>query len=126
MPPRAALPVTTIIPFAELPSCAAQCYPLFDANGACVPPHVPTAEPSVYDACFCGFGALQPFKTGAQGVCNTACPENQADLTSIQGWFTSLCADVATNTGTSSGATSTATSAGSNSGAQQGGGGGSW
>ena len=117
--------MTTIVPFTELPSCAAQCYPLFDANGACVPPHVPTAEPSVYDACFCGFGALQPFKQGTGGVCDQACSD-PAGLTSIQGWFTSLCADAATNTDTTTTATATSTSAGSNSGAQQDGGGGSW
>lgn len=121
-----ALPVTTIIPFAELPSCAAQCYPFYDANGACVPPNVPTAAPSVYDACFCNFGSLQPFKTGTSGVCDSAC-DDPSNLSSIQGWFTSLCAGAtASATGTSSSSTSSSTAAGSNSGSGQSGGGGSW
>ncbi|KAK8056387.1 hypothetical protein PG993_001614 [Apiospora rasikravindrae] len=39
-----AQPATTVVPFASLPSCATLCGPLYDANGACVPPAAPQAD----------------------------------------------------------------------------------
>ncbi|AEO53794.1 hypothetical protein MYCTH_2295600 [Thermothelomyces thermophilus ATCC 42464] len=82
---------TTFIPPAPtLPACVSSCGVLYDVNGACVPPAAPTAEPSVYESCFCNDPRLAAFKTSANGVCDAACP-NPADLTSIQGWFTSFC-----------------------------------
>ncbi|KAL2161669.1 hypothetical protein VTH06DRAFT_8231 [Thermothelomyces fergusii] len=82
---------TTFIPPAPtLPACVSSCGVLYDVNGACVPPAAPTAEPSVYESCFCNDPRLAAFKTGANGVCDAAC-QNPADLTSIQAWFTSFC-----------------------------------
>jgi hypothetical protein len=85
---------TTLFPVATLPACVSQCGPLFDVNGACVPPAAPTADASTYDSCFCSDPRLAPFKTGTAGVCDTACTANPADLSSIQGWFTSFCNNV--------------------------------
>ncbi|RYP57086.1 hypothetical protein DL769_009706 [Monosporascus sp. CRB-8-3] len=117
-----ALPSTTIVPFASLPSCALECGPLYDANGACVPPAVPANDASVYNTCFCNNAALQGLGQGTSGVCENQC--NEQGLSGIRDWFTSFCAQNAaapTTTGTSS--TSSATSSGSIPAGQQGGGG---
>ncbi|KAK4098823.1 hypothetical protein N658DRAFT_488169 [Parathielavia hyrcaniae] len=85
---------TTIFPIATLPACASQCGPLFDVNGACVPPAAPTADASAYDSCFCDDSRLAPFSTGTAGVCDTACTASPADLGSVQDWYTSFCESV--------------------------------
>ncbi|KAI2640375.1 hypothetical protein GGS26DRAFT_155151 [Hypomontagnella submonticulosa] len=119
-------PVTTVVPFASLPSCAVQCGPLYDANGACVPPAAPAADETTYDNCFCAYNKLQPFKQGTSGVCDTACVTDPAGLSSIQGWFTSLCNKAAAAvTTSSSSSTSTGTSS-ADSNKQANGGGGDW
>ncbi|KAI1459123.1 hypothetical protein F4805DRAFT_102464 [Annulohypoxylon moriforme] len=110
-----AQPVTTVVPFASLPSCAVQCGPLYDANGACVPPAAAQADETTYDSCFCKYDSLQPFSKGTSGVCDNACTGNAAGLSSIQGWFTSFCAKAATATTSSSSSTSTSTSGSSSS-----------
>ncbi|KAI0135380.1 hypothetical protein F4814DRAFT_19951 [Daldinia grandis] len=110
-------PVTTIVPFQSLPSCAGECGPLYDANGACVPPAAAVADENTYDTCFCAYDSLQPFKQGASGVCDTACTNDNGGLSSIQGWFTSFCNEKAAATTSSSPSTSTGTgSSGSNDG----------
>lgn len=113
---------TTVFPLASLPSCAASCGPLYDANGACVPPAVQTAAASVYDACFCKDARLTAFSAGTAGVCDAACVATPADLGSIRNWYTSFCANVGEVTTTSGGSSSTdSASSGNNSG-----GGGTW
>lgn len=122
-------PITTIPPFAALPSCATLCGHLYDANGACVPPAATTAAASVYTSCFCNYADLAPFKTGTAGVCDSACTADAGGLSSIQSWFTSMCNDVkavATTTGSSSSSTSTAGSSSSKSGSSSSSGGGDW
>lgn len=74
-----------------LPACVSECGPLFDVNGACVPPAAPTAAPETYASCFCNDPRLAGFKTGITGVCDNACTVNPADLGAIQRWFTSFC-----------------------------------
>ncbi|KAM0332033.1 hypothetical protein ACHAQA_002302 [Verticillium albo-atrum] len=123
-------PSTTIIPFGTLPACAASCGVLYDANGGCVPP---ASGNDVDNNCFCSFAALQPFQQGSvNGVCDSAgCAPT--DLTSIQSWYTSYCADAGiggteqTITSGESSATSTPT-AGSSAGnsSNDGSGGGDW
>ncbi|KAI1082722.1 hypothetical protein F5B20DRAFT_481374 [Whalleya microplaca] len=111
-----ALPATTVVPFSSLPSCAAQCGPLYDANGACVPPAAPTADANTYDTCFCAYSSLQSFKQGTSGVCDNACPGDANGLSGIQSWFTSFCDGKAVATSTSTAASSsTGASSGSNS-----------
>ncbi|OTB06720.1 hypothetical protein M426DRAFT_106780 [Hypoxylon sp. CI-4A] len=109
-----AQPVTTVVPFTSLPSCAVRCGPLFDANGACVPPAAAQADATTYDQCFCSYDSLQAFSTGTAGVCDTACTDDAGGLGSIQGWFTSFCGEAAQATASSSSATSTSTSSSSN------------
>ncbi|GJC99177.1 Integral membrane protein [Colletotrichum higginsianum IMI 349063] len=119
---------TTIMPFADLPACALNCGPLYDANGACVPPAVPAADGSVYNACFCSQAVLQPFKTAATGVCDAAACD-AAGFSSIQGWYTSFCNSVAGGAATqaSSSPGSSATSGSSRgSGSSNSGNGGDW
>lgn len=114
---------TTIFPLQTLPACATACGPLFDVNGACVPPAAPTADAGVYDRCFCGDARLTAFSTATAGVCDNACTATPADLGSIQNWYSSFCGSVqaaAGNTAKTS-STSTATAAANNSG-----GGGTW
>ncbi|KAK3990371.1 hypothetical protein QBC44DRAFT_67028 [Cladorrhinum sp. PSN332] len=82
----------TLVP-QSLPTCVSSCGPLYDVNGACVPPAVPKADTNVYNSCFCNDARLAPFKSGTSGVCDAACPA-PADLTSIRNWFTSYCANV--------------------------------
>ncbi|OLN96272.1 hypothetical protein CCHL11_04482 [Colletotrichum chlorophyti] len=122
-------PTTTLVPFAQLPACAQLCGPLYDANGACVPPAAPVTDETTYENCFCNFGALQPFKTAAAGVCGDAAQCDAAGYSSIQGWFTSFC-NVAAGGATQSltSATSTATSGSSrgSSGNSNNGNGGDW
>ncbi|KAF4589720.1 integral membrane protein [Ophiocordyceps camponoti-floridani] len=87
-------PITTIPPFADtakLPDCARACGPLYDANGACVPPAAPQSDPAAYTACFCSHAKVAPFSKGTAGVCDAACTANQAGLQSIAGWFQSIC-----------------------------------
>ncbi|KAK4167091.1 hypothetical protein QBC43DRAFT_286008 [Cladorrhinum sp. PSN259] len=81
----------TLVP-QSLPTCVSSCGPLYDVNGACVPPVAPTAAANVYNSCFCNDPRLAPFKSGTAGVCDAACAA-PADLTSIRNWFTSFCAD---------------------------------
>ncbi|EQL00643.1 hypothetical protein OCS_03646 [Ophiocordyceps sinensis CO18] len=48
---QAQAPITTIPPFndaGKLPDCAKRCGPLYDANGACVPPAAPEAAAGSY------------------------------------------------------------------------------
>lgn len=100
---------TTIMPFAQLPACAVNCGPLYDANGACVPPAVAAADANTYDRCFCSQGVLQAFSTAAGGVCPAAGCDD-AGFSSIQGWYTSFC-----NSVTGGAATASSSSAGSSS-----------
>ncbi|KAI0872110.1 hypothetical protein GGS24DRAFT_468885 [Hypoxylon argillaceum] len=110
-------PSTTIVPFASLPTCAVKCGPLYDANGACVPPVNPSTDESSWDSCFCDYSTLQSLKTGANDVCDGNC--DSQGLSSIQSWFTSFCNEAAATTTTST-SSSTGTSASS------GKGGGNW
>lgn len=102
---------TTLVPFASLPSCVAQCGVLYDVNGACVPPAVATADAGTYDACFCKDARLAVYSTATAGPCDAACATEPAALGSIQGWYTSFCANQgAVQTQTTSGTSSTGTS----------------
>ncbi|PFH63433.1 hypothetical protein XA68_10024 [Ophiocordyceps unilateralis] len=87
-------PITTIPPFtdvARLPDCAKSCGPLYDANGACVPPAAPQSDAAAYTACFCSHAKVAPFSRGTAGVCDAACTANQAGLQSIASWFQGIC-----------------------------------
>ena len=87
------VPITTIPPFADtaiFPPCAVSCGPLYDANGACVPPAAAQADADTYEDCFCSHNAVAAFSTAFTGICDAAC--GQAELTSIGGWFRDLCA----------------------------------
>ncbi|CAK7272344.1 hypothetical protein SEPCBS57363_005083 [Sporothrix epigloea] len=100
----AASPVTTLMPFASLPSCATNCGHLYDANGACVPPAVTSGPVAQYASCFCNNALIAPFSTGTAGVCDDACTADAGGLSSIHVWFSSYCAaeqkNLATNTAT--------------------------
>ncbi|QUC19365.1 uncharacterized protein UV8b_03606 [Ustilaginoidea virens] len=116
----------TIVPFDDpnkFPSCAKACQPLWDANGGCVPPAIPTADVSTYDSCFCANGKVAPFMNAATGVCDAACPPQ--GLSSIAHWYSTFCESVrfsgntpqTSNTGTqTAGATNTPGSGGTSSG----------
>lgn len=97
-------PSTTIVPFATLPSCAAKCGPLYDANGACVPPVNPSTDKNSWTSCFCSYGSLQPLKSGPNDICSGSCSADPQGLPGIQSWFASFCnaAPVATGTSTTS------------------------
>lgn len=116
VPFPAGLPITTIVPFSALPSCATACGHLYDANGACVPPAAPTGDSVQYASCFCNNAQIAAFSTGTAGVCDDACtaPGDSGGLQSIHGWFSSYCSvnqkAVATETKTTSTGKSTATS----------------
>ncbi|KAL6693999.1 hypothetical protein J3F84DRAFT_378323 [Trichoderma pleuroticola] len=87
-------PITTIVPFgnrALLPACAAGCGHLYDANGACVPPAIPTNSPAVYTSCFCYDSRLTAFSTTTAGVCDNACTAEPNGLASITSWYHSIC-----------------------------------
>lgn len=122
----------TIAPFNDinkLPACAAGCQPLWDANGACVPPAVAAADAKVYGQCFCANHNVAAFSTAASGVCDNACPGDAKGMSSIAGWFSSFCDVKAGNTPKTTGATSagaTSTPGSSNSGSSNSGGGGDW
>ncbi|KID86464.1 integral membrane protein [Metarhizium guizhouense ARSEF 977] len=126
----------TIVPFndiSKLPACANACGPLWDANGACVPPALPTADASTYESCFCADSRIAPFSTGGgANVCPNACPGNPQGLSSIGNWFTSFCNGKAPKntpqtTGTNTAAeTNAAGSSGSNNGGSNSGNGGDW
>lgn len=107
---QAGAPVTTIVPFNNqqvLPACAAACGPLYDANGACVPPQVAAdGGAKAYTSCFCLDQRVAAFKTATQGVCDEAC--GAEGLSSIAGWFRSMCG---TATKTNGGSTQTQGSA---------------
>ncbi|GAP86112.1 putative integral membrane protein [Rosellinia necatrix] len=100
---------TTIVPFASLPSCAADCGALYDANGACVPPVNPSTDESSWNSCFCAFGTLQPLKSGPNDVCVGTCNSDPQGLAGIQSWFTSFCNVVAAPTTSTGAPTSSST-----------------
>lgn len=111
---------TTIVSFAALPSCATECYHLYDANGACVPPAVSTADALTYGSCFCSNTLVAPFSTGTAGVCDDACTTQADGLASIHTWFSSYCSEnakelAAETTTTSSSSASTSSSSSSSS-----------
>ncbi|KZZ90474.1 integral membrane protein [Moelleriella libera RCEF 2490] len=122
----------TIVPFqdpAQIPACAVNCQPLWDANGGCVPPAIPSAEPTVYQACFCANKNVAAFSTAVSGVCDNACPGDPQGVSSIARWFSQACNVQAgatntpkTATSTSAKAANTAGSSGSNNGGNNGGG----
>lgn len=95
-----ALPSTTIVPFtntAILPSCAAACGPLYDANGGCVPPAVDAAlGTTAFTSCFCANTAVTAFSSAVTGVCDDAC--SAGGLSSIASWFRSICSVKADDT----------------------------
>jgi hypothetical protein len=95
----------TIVPFSTLPSCAAKCGPLYDAQGACSPPVVSATSLS----CFCSYGALQPFYTTTTGVCDGACPNDPNGLSGIQSWFQGLCSKGTSQTQTTASGSSPTT-----------------
>ncbi|PNY23221.1 Uncharacterized protein TCAP_06833 [Tolypocladium capitatum] len=87
-------PITTIVPFSDLsklPDCAKECGPLYDANGACVPPAAPPADPAAYTACFCSDSRLAAFSRASTGVCDQACTGLPGGLQSVAGWFQAIC-----------------------------------
>ncbi|KAI3328961.1 hypothetical protein HD806DRAFT_481215 [Xylariaceae sp. AK1471] len=116
-------PSTTIVPFASLPSCAVNCGPLYDANGACVPPTNPSTDEGSWDSCFCAYSSLQPLKSGPNDVCNGVCSADAQGLPGIQSWFTSLCNKAVAPTTTGTSATSSSTSGNGKSGDNESGGG---
>lgn len=80
-----------ILDKSKLPSCAFNCQLLTQAQSLCVPPTAPTADPAVYQTCFCNSNYVAPFRAGGTaGVCDAECP-TPSDLTAIQQWFTGLC-----------------------------------
>jgi len=117
-------PSTTIVPFASLPSCAVNCGPLYDANGACVPPANPATDEGSWDSCFCNYGSLQPLKSGPSDVCKGACNADPQGLPGIQNWFTSLCNKAVDPTATTTSAPNTGTGGANAPGKNQGSGGG--
>ncbi|KAK0632772.1 hypothetical protein B0T14DRAFT_491066 [Immersiella caudata] len=108
---------TTVFDAASLPSCLPQCGVLYDVNGGCAAPGIPSVG-----SCFCNDPRLAPFSTGITGVCAPGGCTDANDLSSIQRWYTSFCgnqANVATTTGAGAGQTAVSSSNG-------GGGGGTW
>ncbi|GAB0138029.1 hypothetical protein EsDP_00006276 [Epichloe bromicola] len=123
----------TIIPFndiSKLPACAVGCQPLWDANGGCVPPAIPAADPKVYGECFCANSKVAAFSTAVSGVCDNACPGDPKGVSSIAGWFSNFCnvkAGDTPKTAVSTSAGPTRTPGSSNSGSiSDDGGGGDW
>lgn len=85
-------PITTIPPFSNqqvLPACASSCGPLYNANGACVPPAVAVADGAAYESCFCAFAEVTALSSTTAGVCDNVC-EDQG-LNQIATWFQDLC-----------------------------------
>ncbi|APA06528.1 hypothetical protein SS1G_12771 [Sclerotinia sclerotiorum 1980 UF-70] len=103
-----------IVPFSsDLPSCASQCGPLSDVQGACVPPQ--TAD--VSSSCFCADARLKPFLTGTTGVssvCGAASCTSTADLQAIETWYEQYCNTPSASTTASSGGSSATSSSSSN------------
>ncbi|OAQ95514.1 integral membrane protein [Purpureocillium lilacinum] len=129
-------PITTIPPFndgSKLPDCAKACGPLYDANGACVPPAIKTADSAVYTSCFCAQPKVAPFSKGTSGVCDNACDGVNGGLQSIAGWFQGICNvknaggnGAKTTTGATTTTSGQSASTGSSSKNSGGGGGGDW
>ncbi|KAH8788040.1 hypothetical protein F5883DRAFT_597723 [Diaporthe sp. PMI_573] len=94
---------TTIVPFSTLPACVSSCGPLFDVNGACVPPAAPTADASAYDACFCSDARLAAFSTTTGGVCDAACAADPSGLATLTSWYQSLGSSGSSSSSSSSG-----------------------
>ncbi|KAG8156579.1 hypothetical protein KVR01_013530 [Diaporthe batatas] len=115
---------TTIVPFSTLPACVSSCGPLYDVNGACVPPAAPTADASAYDACFCSDARLAPYSTTTAGPCDAACAADPSGLASLTDWYKGLCGNIAEVASSSSSSSSGSSSSSSSS--NSGGGGGTW
>ncbi|KAF3762760.1 hypothetical protein M406DRAFT_223499, partial [Cryphonectria parasitica EP155] len=110
---------TTIVPFASLPACASSCGPLYDVNGACVPPVVASTTSVVYEECFCSDARLTAFSSTTAGPCDDACTADPSGFDSITSWYQSMCKSVqaleADTTTSSAGATSTSSASSSSS-----------
>lgn len=98
-----------------MPTCLPNCGILYDVNGACA-----AQDAANVNSCFCNDPRLTAFKTTTDGVCapGVCAPE---ELGSIQGWYTSFCANQAQAQPTATGSAGT----GNNNGGG-GGGGGDW
>ncbi|KAB5580122.1 hypothetical protein GE09DRAFT_1050726 [Coniochaeta sp. 2T2.1] len=119
---------TTLVPFASLPGCAANCGVLYDVNGACVPPAAPAADVGTYDACFCNDARLAAYSSTSAGACDAACAATPDAAGSIQAWYTGLCGGNnggVVQTTTTDGTSSTGTSS-PNGGGSKNNGGGTW
>ncbi|ATZ46454.1 hypothetical protein BCIN_01g10450 [Botrytis cinerea B05.10] len=107
-----------IVPFSsDLPSCASQCGPLSDVQGACSPP----ARADVSSSCFCSDSRLTPFLAGTTGVsqvCGAASCTSDTDLQSIETWYQQYCntQSASTTTSSSGSAATSSSSSGSSSG----------
>ncbi|KAJ6445052.1 integral membrane protein [Purpureocillium lavendulum] len=127
-------PITTIPPFndgSKLPDCAKACGPLYDANGACVPPAIKPADGPTYTSCFCAQAKVAPFSKGTSGVCDNACDGVNGGLQSIAGWFQGICnvkdaGGKGDKTSTSATSATTSGSASTGSSSKNSGGGGDW
>ena len=74
----------------NLPSCAAQCDVLTNAQGSCTPPLAPVTSDQIYESCFCQSALLTPLYSSAavQGVCPKCSP---TDMSTIQKWYQGVC-----------------------------------
>ncbi|KAF8863424.1 hypothetical protein BDZ45DRAFT_120925 [Acephala macrosclerotiorum] len=82
-----------IVPFSTLPTCAAQCGPLFDVQAECTPP----TNINVDDFCFCADTRLTPFNSNGTSevgqVCGSASCSAEPDLQAIKTWYQSFCTE---------------------------------
>ncbi|CAD6441506.1 3c287563-859c-41ed-ba38-5871486faee1 [Sclerotinia trifoliorum] len=103
-----------IVPFqSDLPSCASQCGPLSDVQGACVPPKIA----DVSSSCFCADARLKPFLTGTTGVssvCGAASCTSTTDLQAIETWYEQYCNTPSASTTSSGGSSATSSSSSNN------------
>lgn len=118
---------TTLVPFPNLPGCVQQCGPLWDVNGKCAPANGAGGGPDNIANCFCADDRLKPLLTATTGVCPPSVCNlagEQAAIGSLQGWYTSFCANRAAPTTSSS--NSAAPTSGGSSGNRNNQGGGTW
>lgn len=96
-----------------LPTCAAQCAVLTNAQGSCTPPLAPVTSDTIYESCFCQSALLTSLYSSAavQGVCPSC---SAADMLTIQKWYQGVCPDAgkgAPNFGVLAGGTATSSTA---------------
>lgn len=95
----------TLIPSTGLPTCAATCAQLQNAQTGCTPAGgAPVSNDATYQSCFCQSALLTALHQGPGAQLCTQC--SSTDMQSIQTWYQGFCSNKGATNGVQSGGAS--------------------